>query len=424
MTPVPLLLLSLSQTGTATTSADGLTTAVREEREPPLDLGRFLLNLPGEFIELAFVPLMPLAVAFERWHVPQRIFDLLTNDEQTLAVLPVIAPFNRSGVGFGLALVHNDPLGSRDRTVLLGLVRENGDIDASVSVGRRIPQFSGRVVNLGAKYAIDRDTRFFGLGGGGSKNQVRLIRTESIDLIGGIDIFSPLALDFNARVEAGYRRRELSPGEGKEPALGSDALLTPPAGFGLALDYPELALELSYDTRDSAARTTRGVLASVEASITHDVNGERTGGVRGTAQLDTFFELAPLYRVLHLTLGLSAALTFEGEIPLHQLINLGGSSILRSYPSDRFIDRLGWWASAEYRYHFWEYAASGYGLSASLFGDVGRVGRRPQDLVSLPIAWSVGFGVRVEHNLFLLARLQIAVGPEGPRLSVGFGEGL
>jgi hypothetical protein len=426
MTPaLPLLLLSLSQTGTAT-ATDDLTTDVRAEQEPPLDLGRFLLNLPGAFIELAFVPLMPVALVFEQWHVHQRLFDLVTNDEQTLAVLPLIAPFNRSGTGFGLAVVHNDPLGSQDRTVLFGLVRTNSDIEASVSLSRRIPQLSGRVVSLGAKYGVDRDTRFFGLGGGGDKDLVRLIRTDAIDLTGGIDVFSPLAQDFNARIDVAYRRRALSNGSGGDPGILSDALFTPPPGFGASLDYPELTLELSWDTRDSAARTTKGVIASIESSITHDVNGGNTGGVRTTAAIGTFFELLPLYRVLHLSAGVSAAVPLRGEdeIPLHHLINLGGSSSLRGYPSDRFIDRLGWWASAEYRYHFFEYAATGYGLSASLFGDVGRVGRNPSDLIKSPIAWSFGFGVRIEHNLLLLARIQLGIGPEGARVSLGFGEGI
>jgi hypothetical protein len=425
MSPVtPLLLWSLSQTGTATVAERELTTDVREEREAPLDLGRLLLNLPGAFVELAFVPLMPVMVAFERWHLFERIFDLLTNEEQTLAVLPLIDPLNRSGLGLGAAIVHNEPLGSRDRTVLLGIVRANEDIDSSISIARRIPRLSGRVVSFKAKYAVDRDTRFYGLGGGGDKEDVRLIRTDAVDLRAGIDLLGPASYVFRLNLEAAYRRRRLTDGSGDDPSLLSDDVLARPPGFGRALDYPELTLELSYDTRDSGSRTTTGVIALLEASATHDVNGGNTGGVRTTASVGAFFELLPLNRVLFLNAGVAAAVPIRGEdeIPLHHLVNLGGSSILRGYKSDRFIDRLGWWTSAEYRWLFYEYGASGYGVSATLFADVGRVGRNPSDLIKGPIAWSVGVGLRLEHSLFLLSRIQLAGGPEGVRVSLGFGE--
>ncbi len=420
----PLLLMALSQIGTATAADDALTSAVRAEAHPSLDLGRLLLDLPSAFIELAFVPLMPIALASERWHLPDRIFDLLTNDDKTLAVLPVIVPVNHSGLGLGIAIIHNDPLGSKDRTVVLGLVHTNRDRSAQASISRRIPNLSGRVISIGAKYGVDQDSRFYGFGGGGSKSEVRLIRKDTIDLSAGIDLLQADAGGFGARIAVAYRRRELTPGSGNDPPLGSDDVFALPPGFGRALDYPELTLQLGYDTRDSVSRTTTGVVASVEASATKDLNAGDTGGFRTTATVGTFIELLPLYRVLFLSVGAGAAVPIDSEdqIPLHQLIALGGSSTLRGYVPDRFIDRLGWWATAEYRYFFYEYAATGNGLSAALFTDVGRVGHVPKDLVKGPIAWSLGVGFRFEMNLLLLGRFQIAYGSDGFRISIGFGE--
>lgn len=410
-------------TSTATAAEDQLTTGVRAEEEPGFDPFRLLLDLPQAFIELAFVPIMPIAVAFDRWHLGERLFDLVTNDEKTLAVVPVIDPFNSSGLGLGLTVVHNDPLGSQDRTVLVGLIRTNRDRNISLSFRRRLPFLSGRVFGFGASYGVDRDTRFFGLGGEGDRDTVRRLRTDSVNVVTGIDLFR--FLDFDVDIEAAYRRRDLSNGSFPgELGVGDDDLLEPPPGFGLALDYPELTLQLNFDTRDSISRTTTGWVAQIEASATKDVNGADTSGFRTTASVGTFFQLLPLYRVLFLTLGASAAvpLNSDDEVPLHHMINLGGSTRLRGYVNDRYIDRLGWWASAEYRYYFFEYAATGYGLSATLFADVGRVGREPSDLVSGPIAWSVGLGMRAEANLLLLGRFQVAIGPEGVRFSVGVGE--
>lgn len=416
-------LQSFAQTATGTSAEDALTSDVRAEGEPAFDPLRLLLDLPQAFIELAFVPIMPIAVAFDRWHLAERLFDLLTNDEQTLAVVPVIDPFNSSGLGLGLTVVHNDPLGSQDRTVLVGLVRTNRDRSVSLSFRRRLPFLSGRVFGFGASYSVDRDTRYFGLGGEQDEASQRRLRTDAVNAATGIDLFR--FLDFDVDMELAYRRRELSNGTFPgELGVADDDLLTPPPGFGAALDYPELTFRLNYDTRDSISRTTTGWIAQIETSATKDVNGGDTSGFRTTATVGTFFELLPLYRVLVLTVGASAAVPLDGDddVPLHHMINLGGSNRLRGYVSDRFIDRLGWWATAEYRYYFFEYAATGYGLSATLFADAGRVGRNPSDLIEGPIAWSVGFGMRAEANLLLLGRFQVAISPDGLRFSVGVGE--
>ena len=104
------------------------------------------------------------------------------------------------------------------------------------------------------------------------------------------------------------------------------------------------------------------------------------------------------------------------------MANIGGSTDLRGYVSDRFVDRLGWWATVEYRYRFFDYADQGMGMSAALFGDVGRVGPSVGDLFKSPLPWSVGLGLRLEQNLILAGRIQIAYSPEGIAFSVGFGE--
>jgi outer membrane protein assembly factor BamA len=416
----PLVVLSMAVTATA---AEDLTTGVRAEGEPSIDLVRVLLDIPGALVELAFTPLEPFLYLIEKGRLGERFFDLITNEDRTLAVLPVVDPFNGSGLGFGGVVVHNSPLGSEDRTVFVGLVRMNGDRSASLSVARRLPFLSGRVLSAGARYSVDRDMRYFDLGADGEKEHMRRLRVDGLEAHLGIEIVRPSFAGFGAELEVGYRHRELSAGTAPgELGVGEDALVTPPPGFGRALDYPELTLKLTFDTRDSIARTTTGFISALEATFTHDLDGGGTGGVLARGSFGGFIELLPLYRVLFLSAGAAASFPIQEDIPLHHLVQLGGNNLLRSYPRERFVERLGWWVTAEYRYHFFEYAATGYGLASALFIDVGRVGHDPKDLFGGPPAWSFGLGFRVETNLITLGRAQIAYGPEGFRFSIGFGE--
>jgi outer membrane protein assembly factor BamA len=397
------------------------TSEVRAPDEEPIDPLRLVLGLPGDLTELALAPLAPVVVATERWQLHDRIFDLLTNEDRTLAVVPLIDVFSRSGPGLGVAVVQNKPLGSADRLILSIVGRTNEDRSASVSFNRRLPSLSGRELSVKAGYGTDHDARYYGLGGEAPPESRRLIRSDEIDLEAGIMVFRP-DFDWNMRAEIAFRHRKIAPGTGKEPILEPGGELTLPAGFGQGLDYPEATLRLYFDSRDSHGRTTSGIVAALEGTITNDLNSAGTRALRATASFAAFLPLLPLNRVLYLAVGTSMAGGVGGAVPLHQLVRLGGGSSLRGYDSERFVHRLGWWGSAEYRYDIFEYADTGNGFSAVIFGDLGQVGGDPEELVGSTLRWSVGFGLRAETDLFLLGRIQLAYSPEGFQLSLAFGE--
>jgi outer membrane protein assembly factor BamA len=120
----------------------------------------------------------------------------------------------------------------------------------------------------------------------------------------------------------------------------------------------------------------------------------------------------------------SAAYPFSsgGEVALHQLVNLGGADTLRGYQPDRFLDRLGWWGSAEYRFLLSNYGGSLVGFSGAVFADVGKVGSGVEDLVSGNLPWSFGLAILAETDIFLLGRVQMGISPDGVNFSVGVGE--
>ncbi len=400
-----------------------LTTEVRAIGAEPLDIPMLVLKAPETMTEALFVPLLPLILALEKWKIHRRLFDFLTNDEHTLAVLPIVDFFNISGLGAGAALIRNRPLGSEDRMILLAMMRQNRDRVASFSYSRRLRVLSGRVYNLKLGYEVDRDVRYFGIDG--ARDQRRLLRRESIDISTGLGLRKPLD-EWSIDVTVAYRQRSLGSGVGNGIGVTLTDEVGPPPGFERRLDYPELGVSFGYDSRDSFGRTTRGARLNLEALVTQDLNGAETSTFRSTARVAAFLPLFPLGRVLFFSFGVSLnrALVRGGQVPLHRLVTLGGSRRLRGYPNDRFVGLHGWWSTLEYRYKIYEYGNSGNGLSTSLFVDTGNVGSSLDDLVSRKLPYAVGVSLRAENNLFLLGRFQFAVSPEGVRISFGIGEGI
>lgn len=398
-----------------------LTTPYRAEPPASMDLPGLVLGLPGALVELAFTPLAPLITLADEYHLHERLFDLVTNDEHTFAAVPVVEVFSSSGVGFGGAMVHNDPLGSPNLDLLVVLARLNGDVSANAGVQRRFSSWNSRTLGLSASYSLDHDYRYYGLGPRDSAR--RLLRIEAIDVSIEGQVLPPGESDFRLYLEAAFARRETTPGVGDEPGLQLGDVLEIPGGFLEELHYPSATVRFEYDTRDSRGRTTRGMVAALEGKLTADVEGAETSVFRGTARLALFAPVLPLHRVLFIGLGASAAVPLgTDEVPLHELVHLGGASTLRGYDSDRFSGAVGWWGTAEYRYKVFQEADTGHGLSGVLFFDVGAAGRDMEELLLAPVRWSSGFAFRVETNLFLLGRFQLGFSPEGVEVSVAIGE--
>jgi outer membrane protein assembly factor BamA len=416
-----LLAAALTSTSAVGTSSTALTTEVRAETDSYDDLPILILRMPEILTELAVTPLVPIFLAFEKLRLHERIFDLLTNDEHTFGVLPIFDFTNRSGLSGGLAVLHNDPLGSPDRTVLLGMIRENGDRSLSFSYGRRLPSMSGKKFGLSAGYALDQDRRWFGTGGSTKPEDERMIAERSVRA--GVSMEIPAPEEWTARLELGYRRQRLYSGTGDSPgATPQNSML--PAGFSRSLSYPELTATLEYDTRDSNGRPTRGVVISVSGSGTHDVDNGQTGGLLATAKAGIYIPVLPLNRVLVLAFGAATAtpLGSGATVPIQHLVSLGGNTVLRGYDSDRFAGRVGWWATAEWRYAIFEYSPTDTHFGGTVFFDVGRAANDVEDAFSGPVAWSVGIGLRAELNLFFLGRIQLAYSPEGIKIVIAVNE--
>jgi hypothetical protein len=406
---------------------EGLNQTERVPSDPGLDLGRTALELPAAFFELAFVPVYVTFYALERYRLAERLLDLFTNDARTFGALPIVIPLGRSGPGFGGIVAYNDPLGSPDRFILLGIANVNGDYNTSLEVGRRLPFVRGRALSGRFAASVDRDQQYFGIGSEGNGAPNTLLRRDEIDAEVSITVLPPAVPVLTSEARLAYRRREIGPGEGDESPVFTpqpDGPFAAPPGFGRALDYAEGTIEFGVDTRNSFGLTSRGLLWNNTGRFTHDVNGGRTGGFQGVSELGLYIPLLLRNRTLFLRAGVATALPFRerDDIPLHFLISLGGADRLRGYQEDRFIDELGWWGSLEYRWFFYEYKGTGGGFVSSLFFDVGQVGDDIEDLFDGNLPWSAGISLRVEQSLIMLGRLQLGFSPEGVQVSFAIGD--
>ncbi len=398
------------------------TAAERPVVDPLPDLPRLILSVPAWTFELAMTPLSLMAIALEKGRVHERLVDLLLTDDRTFGVIPIIDPFDGGGVAVGATVLYNNPLGSPDRAIVLGLGRTNSDRRVSLSASTRVASLSGRTLFGKMSYDVDVDSDYYGIGGDTRKEDRQFLRIDAIDAEGGMTLLGPSVQDWEIAAQFAVRSRALATGQGTLPGvMGTDP--TAPPGFGRTIDYLEGLAKFDYDTRDGNGWTSKGFSASIEAAYTRDLNDAKLGGFRTSGEWAMYFPVLPLNRVLVLAGGASMTLDYGAEeIPMHHMLRLGGSSRLRGYRTDRFIGELGWWSTLEYRYKVFEMENTGNGFLATLFADAGRVGSTPEELVKGPFAWSVGFVLRAETNLFSLFRVQVAYSPEGVRITVGAGE--
>ncbi|HUS67545.1 MAG TPA: BamA/TamA family outer membrane protein [Kofleriaceae bacterium] len=411
-----------------------LTTPVWREPPPPLELGWHVMALPEYVVELAFTPFAFAVGLVEKYRLDQRVYDLLRNDAGTVKVVPAAKFSGGDGFGVGAGLDLENLAGHGEEFDVGGLVRLNRDWQARARYRQSYAALEGRQLTAEVEVELDHDLKFFGLGNEARLDDKRLVRDETLLASAEMDLFRLPSYGINdvgGRVLFGYRRTQLGPGEDSgpmpTPPLGEPGDTVEPTGdFGRTSDWALGQLSLFYDSRDTVARTTRGVLLEVEPSVTAGVNRADLGAATGKAEVTVFVPVLPLRRVLVARLGAAAVapLTSEDQVPLADYVLLDRRHGLRGYTSGRFRDRYGWWSTLEYRYPIYEFQDSGVALSPALFVDAGRVASRPREMFESKVRWDVGAGLRLEHETAVILLIELGVSPEGTELGFTVGKNL
>ena len=148
-------------------SANALpTSAVWQRTSLPLELHWHLLRLPERVFQLATTPLIPLVDSIQRYHLVDRFYDLITNDAGTIVLMPTISIQGSDGFGGGLQFSHSDLFGDSERFTISAAFQANLDFIVKASYKQNVALLNGRLLVLRVRGGIDKNIRYFGIGGG------------------------------------------------------------------------------------------------------------------------------------------------------------------------------------------------------------------------------------------------------------------
>ena len=257
----------------------------------------------------------------------------------------------------------------------------------------------------------DLDTGRFYLADAG---QLRYHWNDSaFDVVGGYAFSRKLA--FSAR--AGWYTSQIeTPEDGTPPPS-----LAQPAGeasvFGRRIEFGRLGAEAAFDSRDIPNNPHSGSFLAASWWLYEDKSYGIYSFNRVRLDARHFQPLGSERHVVALRAFASLSNPSGEGIPFHLQDALGGSRVLRGYPSFRFRGNRLRGGSAEYRFE------AHRKVELAAFADFGRVSGGLTEAAGLEqgLLWSYGAGVRFKTPKATLFRLDVARGGEGIQIHLKLG---
>lgn len=277
------------------------------------------------------------------------------------------------------------------------------------------PTLLGKRVAVGteARWQDYTQNRYFGTGETTLETARSEYRLKSLNLIGYTNVKPVSWLTIGGR--GGWLRRPTIAEPGG--SFGSDA----PAAFvqfpdepvfqvAEQPDYAHGELSLTADTRDHRSHPLRGGVYRVVWNRYWARDMAAFSFQRFEAEAARFVPIAKSRVTLAMRGWLVASDTAEGaSVPFYLMPSLGGSNTLRSFANYRFHDRHMAVANVEARLALMTH------VDLAVFADAGNVAARMADL-NLDKT-SVGIGLRLHSVRSTFARLDVAHGRDGWRVS-------
>lgn len=369
----------------------------------------FPLEIPRYVFRIATWPLAATGRFIERNHVVERTIDLLSNDERTFWVYPIVEIGAGSGVGVGLGLKHSDLFHKGYHFSLFDVAFTDLDQRAGFSFSDpEAFEIAGRPFFYGIKagYTRESDEDFFGFGNGSARADFSEFGFD--DLNGGFSVgyflLDRFKIEFETLVRAGTSR---SSNGTVPPTIEATFPVGTLAGFDRWITYLDLGINLVHDTRDATAMPERGGLRSFSFHRFQGIGQKGFDYNEYRLDLRQFIRLWGPRRVL----ALRNAWTFQQEtgtsvVPFYRLSFLDLNTPLRGFDRGRFRDHGSVIFNVEYRYPVWDI------IDGTIFFDTGRVFDDPSDFSFNNFKYSVGGGIQFVTKNFLLFRIQAAYGGE------------
>jgi hypothetical protein len=263
-------------------------------------------------------------------------------------------------------------------------------------------------LSLKASYSKRKDWRFYGLGPDALDENMGRYNAELFEAGPQFDfkIGDPLRL----RTAAGVRdHRFIDSGCCDDLSVADrvrqGAYALPPGFGGYTLVWQRM--EASLDSRPKKPEPQHGVRVAAEVEPAFDVTREpRNSHVRYGGTVAGYVDITGKNRVLSLqvsTLFSDPILGSGSDIPFRELVNLGGSGLMRGYLYGRLADRSAFVANLQYEWPIWVWLDGTMQVST---GNVFGAGLKDLDVKKFRLSSGIGFRTNTSSD----SQLEVLVG--------------
>ncbi len=336
---------------------------------------------------------------------------LTAPDPPPFGVMPELSVGGQEGVVAGGSVYYNDLFGT-GRRIRAG-ARYGLSGTYSVTGRFRDPSLFGSRVRFDLGGGYYRDTRediYFGGNEGSRDDRVRYGYEQGLArATAAVPLPRPVSLVLESQLKHIIVRN------------GGDVYPEAVYGFGeanLLSGGASLILDLSETGGLHAPRRYQGTVLLLGYQYGHDLGGRAFAYHRVAAEVRQYVPLPflPFDRRLAVRARLEKTHPPDGyDVPFYEASTLGGAYTLRGYPAHRFRDEGYLLLNAEYRWPIWN------ALDGVLFFDAGQVFHRYRDLHLGGVRHNVGAGFHAYARDGIAGRVEVAYGPEGPRLIAQIG---
>jgi len=372
------------------------------------DIGQGVLTVPRVALITALTPIRFGVYAYDHYGLSEKFSSTFFDAKTIYGVYPVANVNSEYGLNIGARLVHRDLFGKKERISLRGTTggQFRTSVDARLGSGLRFGERVGLEVR--GEYERRPNEKFYGIGNNSMDRDARY-REE----IKRVSSFLDVRMIDRVVLRGTGALTDRAYGTGASGGTPIDAMYDTGmlTGFsGVRNIYGEL--EVRVDHRDRELTPGRhkiydtGYFLSAFAGRIHQLEaGEDYWRFGGEAQHFLGLGIGP--RSLMTRVRVEAVTGDMDDVVFSQLPSLGGSQVLRGYPTARFRDRGAAIGTAEY---FW---GLGQMFMASLFVDAGRVYSSMDELTTNDMRVGYGASLQLHNSREFVAGLSVASSIDG-----------
>lgn len=419
---VGLFLVVCTTAALADPLPDRASGVVQPDEAPTSDawlwLPRGLLFIPRVVLVVVAQPVRGIAYVSEKYDVLARIEDLTFTDDRRFGAYPIAGYESTYGFSVGARIVARDVFLKGER---LRLGADYGGefryaLSGRLTTGRRLGPIE---LALDSAYERRGRERFYGIGDSSEiepdevtmpldpngDTAVESRFTEDLFRV-GLQVKAVLGAGFTSRLSATYADRSFDTSDKTPIEDFYDTSMIP--GYTSGVENVYVEEELAYDTRRPASEYSPPLMDGAGWYIAAHVGGARgvgddpTSYLRYGGEIQRPIDLYDGTRILTLRVLVDAIA--GDDISFVELPRLGGTELLRGYPTGRFRDRAVSLATAEY-----EWQLSNH-FNAYVFFDIGGPLEKLSEVVPDRARYGYGLGVEIHsaHTFFTRAQFSLS----------------